>query len=188
MSAVDGIASVVLWANLPVPVYWLVLHSAVAYWRRHVRAGYLVAVATGWGSASVLLWIFASRLLNAAAVPSPVKWIGGALIALDIWVILQVERHLGGHRMVGQAELTGAGEIKTDGIYARIRHPRYAAMMLSTLGACLIAARPVMWLVAALWAIVVVTMIRVEERELVARFGPAYEEYRRRVPAIMPRV
>jgi protein-S-isoprenylcysteine O-methyltransferase Ste14 len=27
-----------------------------------------------------------------------------------------------------------------------------------------------------------------EERELVRRFGPEYEEYRRRVPALIPRL
>jgi protein-S-isoprenylcysteine O-methyltransferase Ste14 len=186
MTLADWVAGCVLWANLPVPVYWLVLHSGVSFWRRHVRAGYMVAIVSGWGSASVLLWLFGSRLLNATAVPSPVKWLGAALIAFDVLVILHVERHLGGHRMVGQAELTGTGEMKTDGIYARIRHPRYAAMLVSTLGACLIAARPVMWLIAAIWAFVVAGMIRVEERELAARFGSAYENYRRQVPAVIP--
>jgi protein-S-isoprenylcysteine O-methyltransferase Ste14 len=31
-------------------------------------------------------------------------------------------------------------------------------------------------------------LIPMEERELAERFGPAYEEYRRRVPAIFPRL
>jgi len=187
MTIADWIAGSVLLANLPVPVYWLVLHSAVGFWRRHVRAGYAVAIVTGWGSGSALAWLYGSRLLNAAAVPAPMKWAGAALIAFDVWVILQVERHLGAHRMVGQAELTGGGEMKLDGIYARVRHPRYAAMLISTLGACLMAARPLMWCIAAVWAAVVGLMVRAEERELVARFGAAYEEYRQRVPALVPR-
>lgn len=188
MTIFDWIAGCVLWANMPVPVYWLVLHTGVRFWRRHVRAGYVVAVVTGWGVASVLAWLYGGRLLNAAAVPSPVIWMGAALIMFDVWVLAQVERQLGTHHLVGQAELTSSGEIKRDGIYARVRHPRYAAMMISTLGACLMAARPAMWCVAAVWAACVALMIRLEERELVARFGAAYEEYRRRVPAIIPRL
>jgi protein-S-isoprenylcysteine O-methyltransferase Ste14 len=31
-------------------------------------------------------------------------------------------------------------------------------------------------------------MIRMEERELEARFGSAYRDYRQRVPAILPRI
>ena len=49
------------------------------------------------------------------------------------------------------------------------------------------AARPLMWCIAAVWAAVVGMMVRVEERELVSRFGAAYEQYRRQVPAILPR-
>jgi protein-S-isoprenylcysteine O-methyltransferase Ste14 len=188
MTISDWIAGCVLFANLPVPVYWLVLHPGVGFWRRHVRAGYAAAIVTAWGSASVLAWLYGSRLLNAAAVPLVAKWAGAALIVFDVWVILQVERQLGAHRLVGQAELSGGGEMKTDGIYACVRHPRYAAMLISTLGACLMAARPAMWCLAVAWAVVVWAMVRVEERELVARFGAAYEEYRRRVPAVIPRL
>ena len=185
-TAFNWIAGLVLWANLPVPVFWLVMHTGVGFWRRHARAGYATAVAAGWGTATALAWFYAGRVLDAAGAPTIGKWAGVALIAFDAWVIVQVERQLGAHRMVGQAELAGRREMKTDGMYARVRHPRYAAMMGSTLGACLVAARPVMWGVAAVWVAVVLVMIRAEERELAARFGAEYEEYRRRVPAVIP--
>ena len=188
MTFFDGIAGLVLWANLPVPIFWLVLHTRVEFWRRHVRAAYAAAVVAGWGSATVLAWIYARRMLDAQAVPLACKLAGLLLMAFDVWVILQVERQLGAHRMVGRAELAGGGEIRTTGIYGRMRHPRYAAMLISTLGACLAAARPVMWGIAAGWGVVVLLMIRAEERELVRRFGAEYEEYRRRVPALVPRL
>ena len=188
MTLFDGIAGLVLWGNLPVPIFWLVVHTRVEFWRRHVRAAYAAGVVAGWGSATVLAWVYGRRLLDARAMPLACKVAGLVLMAFDVWVILQVERQLGTHRMVGRAELTGAGEMKRDGIYARMRHPRYAAMMISTLGACLVAARPVMWGIAAGWGVVVLLMIRAEERELVRRFGAEYEEYRRRVPALLPRL
>jgi protein-S-isoprenylcysteine O-methyltransferase Ste14 len=61
-------------------------------------------------------------------------------------------------------------------------------MIVSTAGACLLAARPALWCLAAAWALAVALMIRAEERELLARFGSAYAAYRRRVPAVFPRV
>ena len=187
MTFYDWIAGVVLWANLPVPVYWLVLHTRVEFWRRRLRAAYAVAIIAGWGSSSVFFWWFGRRVLQAAAVSPGRKFAGVALVLVDVWVLFNVERQLGTHHLIGHAELTGGGQIKMDGYYARVRHPRYAAMILSTLGACLIAAGPLLWALAAVWVGVVLLMIRVEERELVARFGPAYAEYRRRVPAILPR-
>lgn len=188
MAAFDWIAGIVLWANLPVPVYWLVLHTQVEFWRRHVRGAYAAAIVAGWGSATLLAWLYGRQLLDAQAVPQLLRWAGVLFILFDAWVIAHVERQLGARRLIGHAELAGTGEMKRDGIYARLRHPRYAAMMISTLGACLMAARPAMWCIAAVWAAVVLLMIRLEERELVARFGVAYEEYRRRVPALIPRL
>jgi protein-S-isoprenylcysteine O-methyltransferase Ste14 len=188
MTGFDWIAGAVLWANLPVPIYWLVLHVRVEFWRRHVRAGYAAAIVAAWGSASVVAWLYGRQLLDAQAVPQLVRWAGVLLILFDAWVITNVERQLGVRRLIGHAELEGAGEMKRDGFYARVRHPRYAAMMISTLGACLMAARLVMWCLAVVWAVVVWAMVRVEERELVARFGADYEEYRRRVPAVIPRL
>ena len=187
MTFFDWIAGAVLWANLPVPIFWLVLHTRVEFWRRRVGAAYAVAMITAWGSASVLGWMFARHLLEAATVPRGQKLAGVFLVLLDVWVLLNVERQLGVDRLAGRAELASGGEIKTDGYYARVRHPRYAAMMVSTVGACLIAAGPLLWTIAGAWAGVVLLMIRAEERELLARFGPAYAEYRRRVPALVPR-
>jgi protein-S-isoprenylcysteine O-methyltransferase Ste14 len=188
MTALDWVAGVVLWANLPVPVFWLVLHTRVKFWRRHVRAAYAAAIVAGWGSATVLAWLCGRQLLDAQAVPQLVRWAGVLLILFDAWVIAHVERQLGVHRLIGKAELAGGGEMKRDGFYGRVRHPRYAAMISSTVGACLMAARPAMWCGAAVWSAVVLLMIRTEEQELVARFGEAYEEYRRRVPALIPKL
>jgi protein-S-isoprenylcysteine O-methyltransferase Ste14 len=186
MTVYDYIAGAVLWANLPVPIYWLVLHTRVEFWRRRIRAAYATAIVTAWGSVSLLGWKLAPRLLEAGTLPWGRKLAGSALVLVDALVLVQVERQLGAHRLIGHAELAGRGEIKTDGFYARVRHPRYAAMMLSTLGACLIAAGPALWAIAAGWACAVLLMIRMEERELLARFGEPYADYCRRVPALLP--
>jgi protein-S-isoprenylcysteine O-methyltransferase Ste14 len=89
-------------------------------------------------------------------------------------------------RLVGQAELTGAGEIFTGGLYRHVRHPRYAGMFCAVVGAALIAGTPCLWAILAAWWVLALIAIRLEERELATRFGPAYVEYRRRVPAFLP--
>ena len=97
-----------------------------------------------------------------------------------------MKRDLGGARLVGQTELSGGGEIARNGIYARIRHPRYAGSFLAILGACLIAGTRAMWAAAGVWCILTLIAISFEERELLARFGAAYQDYCLRVPRFIP--
>ena len=48
------------------------------------------------------------------------------------------------------------------------------------------AGTPLLWIVLALWWPFALLVIRLEEMELATRFGPAYEEYRKRVPSFLP--
>jgi protein-S-isoprenylcysteine O-methyltransferase Ste14 len=78
-------------------------------------------------------------------------------------------------------------ELVQHAIYARVRHPLYTSVMLSSLGWALI------WqsAAAAVAALVLVPFFlakaRHEERWLRAKF-PAYADYARRVPAFLPRL
>ena len=81
----------------------------------------------------------------------------------------------------------GGGGLVTDGVYAYVRHPQYSAMFL------LIASLLVQWptLLTVLMApVLFVAYYRLgmrEERELAARFGQAYLDYRAAVPGFVPR-
>jgi protein-S-isoprenylcysteine O-methyltransferase Ste14 len=99
---------------------------------------------------------------------------------------MRAHRDLGTSRLVGEAELRGSRELARTGIYARMRHPRYLGMIAAILGACLLAATPVLWLAAAGWLLLAMLAILLEEREMRRRFGEAFEEYSRRVPRFLP--
>jgi protein-S-isoprenylcysteine O-methyltransferase Ste14 len=88
--------------------------------------------------------------------------------------------------MVGRAELAGARQLASSGIYTRLRHPRYLGMLLAVAGTCLLAGTLLLWVLALAWLGLVLVMLHVEEWELRRRIGPAYDEYRRRVPAMLP--
>jgi protein-S-isoprenylcysteine O-methyltransferase Ste14 len=86
---------------------------------------------------------------------------------------------------VYSAKLLGRGAV-TGGLYDRVRHPQYAALMLSGLGLLLLWPR-----IAALIAFVAMLfaylmLARIEERECTARFGQAYREYRARTSMFLP--
>lgn len=186
MRAVHAIAGFVLFFELPIPIYWFILHPFHSFWRTRIRAAFWFAGLTAWTCGGAALWIFRHDLL-APQHPSLLALSAGVvLIALEIYLFVRVERELGSKRLVGHAELTGAGEMFSGGLYAYVRHPRYAGMFSAVLGAALIAGSKLLWIVLLLWWPLALVAIHLEERELSARFGARYQTYRQRVPAFLP--
>lgn len=186
MTFLDWVAAIVLFVEMPVPLYWFVVHPQVGFWRRHVRAGYLTGLVTAWGIGGAFLARFHGVLFAQETAPAWAILAGVALIAFDPYIFTRAHRDLGTSRLVGEAEMKGSKELTRTGIYARIRHPRYLGMMAAILGACLLAATPVLWFVAAGWWLLAILAILLEEREMRRRFGAVFEEYSRRVPRFLP--
>ena len=89
--------------------------------------------------------------------------------------------------VLGWRAVHGAGDgLVTTGIYARLRHPQYLGLIVLTLGLL------VWWptiLTVPMWPVLswmYVRLARREERNLAAKFGEAYEAYRRSVPGFWP--
>ncbi|NIT77801.1 MAG: DUF1295 domain-containing protein [Thermoplasmata archaeon] len=80
----------------------------------------------------------------------------------------------------------GQGELVTEGIYARVRHPQYLGLWMITVGLLIqwptiatVLMSPILML--AYWR-----LARREDRELEERFGEQYLTYKREVPAFWP--
>jgi len=103
--------------------------------------------------------------------------IGGLVMAAGVWLMWRAWKQV--H--------AAAGALVTDGVYARVRHPQYAALFLVTIGML------IQWptvLTLLMWPVLTFAYYRLamrEEREMVGTFGEAYERYRRRVPPFVPR-
>lgn len=188
MNILDWLAAIILFFQLPIPLYWLVLHPQVNFWRNRKRAAFLTATLGAWGVCTTLLVIFHGALF-AHHVPAAWRIVAGlALLGLELFLLLRAKRDLGGARIVGATELSGGGEMVTYGIYSRIRHPRYLGSAFAIVGACLLAGTPWMWMIGALWLALTFCTIQLEERELRMRFGAAYIAYAGRVPRFLPRM
>jgi protein-S-isoprenylcysteine O-methyltransferase Ste14 len=80
------------------------------------------------------------------------------------------------------------GELVTTGIYARMRHPQYSGIILATAGFL------IQWptlLTLVLFPFVVTMYYRLalrEEKDVDEKFQDEYRDYRRHVPAFVPRV
>src|SRR5260370_26493824 len=186
MRFLRAVAGFVLFFELPIPIYWLILHPLNSFWRNRIRAAFWIAGLTAWTSGGVLLWIYRVLLLASARPSWFIIAAGLVLIGIEVYLFLRVERELGSRRLVGHAELTGTGEMFTGGLYAHVRHPRYSGMFCAVVGAALLGGTLRLWAVLAAWGVLALVVIRLEERELAARFGPAYPAYRKRVPALFP--
>jgi protein-S-isoprenylcysteine O-methyltransferase Ste14 len=187
MTFFDWVAAAVLFLQLPIPLYWFVLHPQIHFWRRHPNAGYVTGLLLSWLPVTAGLIYFRASLFHK---DFPSAWniaAGLTLIVFEGWIFWRVHHDLGTARLVGKTELSGKGEIAHHGIYAHIRHPRYAGSFLAIVGACLLAATRTMWIVAGVWTVLTLTAIALEERELAIRFGADYQEYCRQVPRFIPR-
>jgi len=79
------------------------------------------------------------------------------------------------------------GKLLTDGIFARIRHPRYVEILLAVLTYALFSNYLASYLMFLFGLPMIYLIVLLEERELRQRFGAEYEAYCRRVPRFIPR-
>jgi protein-S-isoprenylcysteine O-methyltransferase Ste14 len=171
--------------------YWLVIHPFTRFWRRVGVVPTYVVMAVGMIASFVLLYRIRDPLLGRDFGTHWALVIAGiALYGVSGFVEIRVRRHLSFRTLAGVPELASeAGEEKLldKGIYSRIRHPRYVAFLIAIVGFALFSNYAGMYVLAALCVPAVLLIARLEERELVERFGERYLDYRKKVPAFIPR-
>lgn len=79
-------------------------------------------------------------------------------------------------------------EFKAGGILKFIRHPLYAATILITIGFWLFIPNVTTLVSVCCIFTYLVIGIPLEERKLVQKYGDAYREYRKKVPALIPKL
>jgi protein-S-isoprenylcysteine O-methyltransferase Ste14 len=185
------VLAVLLIVTVPPAVFvWFVIHPFVRFWRR-LGPGWTYAVlAVPWIASMGLLFHARSVLLGA---DFGTRWalvaVGVAVFAGALALGFTRRRQLTMSILSGIPELRGGdpGRLLTEGVYARLRHPRYVEVMLSVVGYALVANYRGGYVVVVLTVASMVPLIILEERELRDRFGVAYDEYARRVPRFIPR-
>jgi len=136
-----------------------------------------------------LLYLLRPHTLRFAdyAAPAWMAWLGAPCMAGATWLFWRSHADLGRMWSV-TLELRRDHALVTRGVYARIRHPMYAAVWLWGLGQLLLLPN---WLAggANLLAFVPLYLLRVprEERMMLDHFGDAYADYLRRTTRLVPR-
>ncbi|MEL6562076.1 MAG: isoprenylcysteine carboxylmethyltransferase family protein [Bacteroidota bacterium] len=79
-------------------------------------------------------------------------------------------------------------ELKTNGVYSKVRHPLYSGTILIFVGLFIFIPKISTIIALAITIAYLIVGIPIEERKLIAKFGDRYLEYKKKVPAVFPRL
>ena len=184
-------AILILFGVPPGLLMWLVIHPFHKL-LRHVglRWAYLIVAVPLTLLAGTILWFRDAILATDYGTNYLLMTLSVAPFALAEAIYLSHRKYLTLPIQVGVPELTGSQKevLLTEGIYGRIRHPRYVESVLWILGYALFTNYLALYLVFLLTLPVMHIIVLLEEKEQRERFGHDYEEYCRRVPRYIPKI
>ncbi|HEX8917068.1 MAG TPA: isoprenylcysteine carboxylmethyltransferase family protein [Chloroflexota bacterium] len=118
-------------------------------------------------------------------VGAPCRLLGAIGLVVAIVPYVQARKALGSRLRI-EPSPAAAGDLIISGVFGRVRHPMYAALVLGSVAWALL------W--NSVWGLFVDTLVVAflgakirREEELLAEMYPAYAAYRRAVPALLPR-
>ena len=167
------------------------IHPFAERWRRQHRSPYRVLVPL-W----LAMWIGMALLTRpwrrTLIYPAPWSWaLAIPLFGAGFFLYLKSGKHFTAQQLGGLPEIHGVNRdqrLVTEGIRSRVRHPVYLAHLCEMLAWSLGTGLAVCWALTAFAILTGTVMIRLEDAELEQRFGDSYRAYRRKVPAVLPRV
>jgi protein-S-isoprenylcysteine O-methyltransferase Ste14 len=173
-----------------VPAFWLLIHSRAEYWRSQKRSPYRIVVPIWIGMWSVVA-AMTFKWRGALLYKNNWTWVpAAALFGIGLMVYTRSRHQFTMAQLGGLPEVLGGAEhrLATTGIRARVRHPVYLGHFCEMLAWSVGTGLAVCWILTAFAVVTGVLMIRMEDRELEARFGEEYRLYRSKVPAILPKI
>ena len=111
--------------------------------------------------------------------------VGATLTAAGLLFAVWARRHLG-RNWSAVVTIRQDHQLITSGPYAIVRHPIYAGVLLALVGSALAVGEWRALLALAIALTSFVRKLRLEERWMREHFGDAYEQYCRRVRALIP--
>ena len=186
---IDWLAVVYAALYFPVPIYWLLIHPAIGFWRRVGYRSFWIALPV-WILVGLPLVLMENslhlyRLPRNAATYS----LGTAFLVLNFWISRRVHQQFSFKKLAGLPELNPGHPLRgivDTGIYARVRHPRYANIMLGFIAFGLLTGAAAIFLLAIVTYLLYLIVTPLEERELREQYGSEYEAYMGAVPRFIP--
>ncbi|MGA9812440.1 MAG: isoprenylcysteine carboxylmethyltransferase family protein [Terriglobales bacterium] len=173
-----------------IPLFWLLIHPRVHYWRSRQGSPYRILIPV-WIALWVVFAAGTAKWRSLAIYTAPWSWLPAALLfGAGVWIYRRSGTGFSAAQLGGLPELIpGHREqsLITSGIRARVRHPVYLGHLCEMLAWSVGSGLVVCYALTLFGVVTGAVMIRMEDKELEQRFGAEYREYRRRVPALVPR-
>ncbi len=119
-------------------------------------------------------------------LPDPVRWAAAAAAAAALLMLMRIHRDLGDGFSV-RLRVRADHDLVTDGLYAHVRHPMYAALSAFFLSASILSGHGLIALCGVALTVLLWSRTVGEERMMEEHFGDAYREYRARTGRFFPR-
>lgn len=139
------------------------------------------------GFVAPVLWIATPWLAFADFALHPVPLlVGTALLAISLWLFHHSHVDLGTNWSV-TLELRESHRLVTEGVYRRVRHPMYSALLLYGVGQAVVIPN---WAVGPSYLVVMVLLVALrlgpEERLMRDHFKDEYDAYASRAKRLIP--
>jgi protein-S-isoprenylcysteine O-methyltransferase Ste14 len=163
-----------------------------------VFTGFLVALFSEMYGFPLTIYILASILGSRYPVLNPFShanghlllvFLGGGEIAFTLIHLVSNSLMVIGIVIMGMGWKkihAAGGNLVTDGIYRRVRHPQYNGLFLISIGLMIQWPTLVTLLLWPVMAGVYYRLAMKEEKKMIEQFGEEYLEYKRSVPAFFP--
>jgi protein-S-isoprenylcysteine O-methyltransferase Ste14 len=136
-----------------------------------------------------LVWVAAPVFAFADYALHPVPFSAGVVcLAVGLWLFARSHADLGTNWSI-TLEVREQHRLVTQGIYRRVRHPMYAALLVYSMGQALVVPN---WIAGPSYGVAMVLLfafrVGPEERMMIEEFGEDYEAYRGRTKRLFPGV
>ncbi len=173
-------------------LWWFLIHPFVDTWRRLGVRWTMIIVTTISVLTMASLFLLRDLLVGHDL---GLSWPGvsaGVTLAVAAVALGSLRRkHLKSRTLTGVPEVAadgGGGVLLTQGVYARVRNPRYVEVVLAVFAYALFSNYVGAFVVAILTVPLIHVIVLLEEPELEQRFGAEYVAYKQRVPRYFPRL
>ena len=164
------------------------------------KIGETLGLISGWGFFFfwIGIWVspqprFAVQILHNKSVLVPVVnfsiplfhlIISIPFLVLGAWIAIKGVKEV----TLKVAETHKTEKIVTTGVYSIVRHPQYLGALLAHVGISILLSATYSSLFTPLMVILIYLISRKEEKELTKEFGKEYENYKKKVPMLIPKL